>query len=49
LKSSSIKDIALSTIEAVEEMATNHKRTTTIDDEVIEILGRAKEELSRLD
>jgi hypothetical protein len=47
--SSSIKDIALSTIEAVEEMATNHKRTTTIDDEVIEILGRAKEELSRLD
>jgi hypothetical protein len=49
LKSSSIKDIALSTIEAVEEMATNHKRTATIDDEVIEILGRAKEELSRLD
>lgn len=49
LKSSSIKDIALSTVEAVEEMATNHKRTTTIDDEVIEILGRAKEELSRLD
>jgi hypothetical protein len=47
-RSSSMKGIALGMIEAVIEMATSRNRTTS-DDETIEILGRAREELSRLD
>ena len=46
-RSSSMKGIALGMIEAVIEMATSRNRTTS-DDETIEILGRAREELSRL-
>jgi hypothetical protein len=42
-----MKGIALGMIEAVIEMATSRNRTTS-DDETIEILGRAREELSRL-
>ena len=42
----SIKDIALGMIKAVEKMASSR---TNGDDKTIEILGRAREELSRLD
>lgn len=47
-RSSSMKGLALGMIEAVIEMATSRNRTTS-DDETIEILGRATEELSRLE
>ena len=45
----SIKDVALVMIMLVDEMAISRTRTTIIDDETIEILERATEELSRLD
>jgi hypothetical protein len=49
LKSSySINKIALGTIRSVEEMASSSTRTTS-DSKTIEILGRAREELSKLD
>lgn len=44
----SIKEIALGMIRAVEEMVSNRTRTAS-DDKTIEILGRAREELSKLD
>ena len=49
LKSSfAIKDIALGMIEAVEEMVVSRTRTIS-DAKTIEILGRAREELAKLD
>jgi len=44
----SIIEIALGVIRAVEEMASNRTRTAS-NDKTIEILGRTKEELSKLD
>jgi hypothetical protein len=44
----SIKEIALGVIRSVEEMASSRTRTIS-DSKTIEILGRAREELSKLD